>query len=212
MSHRLARDLAPDGVEAAQHHRAGCVVYQHRHARQRLERADVPAFAANDAALQFVPGQRDGGGGGFVRVLRGVALDGDGNDAARGVLGLALRLGEDAAGKLVGVAERGDFTIFEQLRAGIFGGELGDAGELFAALARVERGLLGLDVLLALEEAFELRGDERLALGKALLGGGDFLLARDVGQLGLTTQLDGLLVRGHTRLAEEGLGLALRCL
>ena len=163
-----------------------------------------------------------------MRVLRSVALDGERNDAARGVLGLALRLGEDAAGKLVGVAERGDFTIFEQLRAGIFGGELGDAGELFAALARecvglgagflqttlagVERGLLGLDVLLALEEAFELRGDERLALGKALLGGGDFLLARDVGQLGLTAEIDGLLVRGHTRLAEEGLGLALRCL
>ena len=49
--HGLARDLAADGVEAGEHHRAGRVVNQHRHARQRLERADVPAFAANDAAL-----------------------------------------------------------------------------------------------------------------------------------------------------------------
>ena len=43
-----------------------------------------------------------------------------------------------------------------------------------------------------------------------LLGTGEFLLARDVGKLGLAAELDGLLVRSHPRLAQEGLGLALR--
>ena len=52
--HGLARDFAPDGIKARKNHRPRRVVYQHRHPGGRLKGADVPAFASDDAALDFI--------------------------------------------------------------------------------------------------------------------------------------------------------------
>ncbi len=66
--------FAADGVEGADDHDARRVVDDHIHARGLLERADVPAFAADDPAFHFVVGDVHGAGRGFRGVGGGVAL------------------------------------------------------------------------------------------------------------------------------------------
>ena len=61
---------------------AGRVVDDHVHPGGLLERADVPAFAADDPALHVVGRDVDGGDGRLGGVRRGVTLDGGGEDLA----------------------------------------------------------------------------------------------------------------------------------
>ena len=63
-------DFAADRVERADDHHARRVVDDHVDAGGLFERADVAAFAADDAALHFVAGNIDGAGRGFGRVRR----------------------------------------------------------------------------------------------------------------------------------------------
>src|SRR6185369_17275482 len=73
---RNACDFAADRVERADDHDAGCVVDDHVDARGLFERADVPPFAADDAALHFVAGDVDRAGRGLGRVRGGETLNG----------------------------------------------------------------------------------------------------------------------------------------
>ena len=71
----IAGDFAADRVERADDHHAGRVVDDHVDAGRLFECADVPTFAADDAALHFVAGNVDRAGGGLGRVGGGETLD-----------------------------------------------------------------------------------------------------------------------------------------
>jgi hypothetical protein len=71
---RLASDLAPHGIEAADDDDARRVVDDDINAGDLFERADVASFAANDPALHLVAGNIDGAGGAFGGMGGGVAL------------------------------------------------------------------------------------------------------------------------------------------
>ena len=78
-------------------HRAGRVVDDEVDPGQCLERADVAALAADDAALQLVGLQLHDRDGGLDRVAGGHALHHGGQDAARAAVGVAARLLLDLA-------------------------------------------------------------------------------------------------------------------
>src|SRR5205085_11662155 len=75
-----ARDLAPNGIEAGYDDGVRSVVDDHVDAGGELERADVPAFAADDPPLHPVIRERHGGHRALSRVLGGDALNGEGDD------------------------------------------------------------------------------------------------------------------------------------
>ena len=90
-------DLAAHAVEAGEDHRVRRVVDDEVDAGQVLERADVAALAADDAALHVVGRElhdRDGRLGG---VAGGEALHHDGEDVAHAPVGVALGLLLDLA-------------------------------------------------------------------------------------------------------------------
>src|SRR5918994_452412 len=90
--HRDPRHLAPDRVEAGDHHRLGGVIDDYIHAGGGLEGPDVPAFAAYDPTLHVVGGKRYG----LYRRLRGEirseALHGGGDQTPRLDVGPLLGL------------------------------------------------------------------------------------------------------------------------
>ena len=66
------------------------VVDDEVYAGQRLERADIAALAADDAALHLIIGQRNDRDGRLGNVVCRAALDGSGDDLAGGLLALIL--------------------------------------------------------------------------------------------------------------------------
>src|SRR4051794_19951205 len=85
---REARNLAPDAVEAREDHGAGRVVDDEVDAGEHLERADVAALAADDAALQVVGLERHRGDSRLDGVTAREALHDRGEDAAGAAIGL----------------------------------------------------------------------------------------------------------------------------
>ena len=83
---REPRHLAPDRVERRQQHRLGGVVDDEVDAGHRLERADVAALPADDAALHLLAGQVDDRHHRLGGLLRGQPLDRAGDDGARALL------------------------------------------------------------------------------------------------------------------------------
>ena len=77
---RQSGDLPADGVKAGDGDGLGGVVDDQIDAGNRLQGPDVPALAADDAALHLVIGQGHHGNGGLRRVIGSAALNGDGND------------------------------------------------------------------------------------------------------------------------------------
>src|SRR5262249_44351928 len=86
------RDFTANWIEAAHHHHAGRVIDDPVPAGRLLEAADVPAFAADHAALHVVAGDRHRADCVIRRLLGSVTLDRLQNDLARLLLGLILRL------------------------------------------------------------------------------------------------------------------------
>src|SRR5204863_6757422 len=68
-------DLAAVGIEPGEDDRAGRVVDDQIDAGGELQRADVPAFTADDPALEIVAGQIDHRYRGLDGVLGGAALN-----------------------------------------------------------------------------------------------------------------------------------------
>ena len=158
---RQARDLAAHAVEAREQHGPGRVVDDHVDAGEVLERADVAALAADDAALHLVRGQRHArhrrrGG---VRGRR--ALDADRDDVAHAPVGLVARLVLDRADAAGDVVARLLLDAREQRLAGLRLRHRGDALEL--ALLRLHE----------LRRARLALGQRRVALGDAALARGD---------------------------------------
>ena len=94
---RHAGDLAPHAVEAGEDHRVRRVVDDEVDAGEVLERADVAALAADDAALHVVGGELDDRHRRLGGVAGGHALHDDGEDVAHAAVGVALGLLLDLA-------------------------------------------------------------------------------------------------------------------
>ena len=92
LGERETGDLAAHAVEAGEHHGLGRVVDDEVDAGDVLERADVAALAADDAALHVVGGQVHDRDGGLGDVVGGGALDAQREDVAGAPVGLPARL------------------------------------------------------------------------------------------------------------------------
>ncbi len=144
---RDAGGLAANGVEARQRHGLGGVVDDERDARDLLERADVAPLAADDAALEVVGGDVDGGHRDLAGLVGGAALNGGRDDLAGGLVGLGADVLLALAQNLGLLADGLGAYAVEELGVGFVAGEAGDALELGDAL-----GLEGVEVDLALVE------------------------------------------------------------
>ena len=112
-------DLAPDAVEAGEHHRAGRVVDDEVDPGQVLERADVAALPADDPALHVVGGQLHHRHGRLGGVAGGEPLHADREDVADPALGLALGLLLDLAEAAGGVVLGLVLDLLEQQLLGL---------------------------------------------------------------------------------------------
>ena len=90
--HRDAGDFAADGIKARNDNGFRRVVDQDVDARGGFDRADVAAFAADDAAFHVFVGQRDRRRRAFIGAVAGVALHGVHHDLLRIRLELLLVL------------------------------------------------------------------------------------------------------------------------
>src|SRR5690606_5653648 len=97
---------------------------------------------ADDAALDVVAGDGDGGRRALERVFPGVALDDGGEEAAGLLFGAELGFLEDVPAEVGGVAEGLLADLLQDDLAGFCRVESGDAGKLGLKLA-AEAGLLG---------------------------------------------------------------------
>ena len=136
----LLGDLAAVGIEARQDDRARRVVDDQIDAGGELERADVAALAADDAALQIVARQIDHRDRGFDGVLGGAALDGFGDVLLGAIGGGFARLGVEPLQQVGGVVPRVALDLLEQQFLGFVGRQAGDALELVLLLRRPAAG------------------------------------------------------------------------
>lgn len=210
---RHAGRLATNGLEAREQHRLGGIIDDERRRRRPLERADVAALAGDDAALEVIGGDVNGGNGDLAGLVSGAALDGGRHDLSsrlvslgtRTLLALAKDLGlltnrvlANAVEKLlVGLVlregrdalELGRLLLDEAIEVALATVELARlTGEL--VLATVERVVSTVEGLLALHDT-ALKG-VKLALALLLLGLSGLALLEDV----LLGSEDGLLLGG----------------
>ena len=162
---RQTRDFAAHRVERGKGDRFGRVVDNQINARQRFERADIAALAANDAALHLIVGQRYNRNGCFGNMVGSAALDRGRDDLACGLLAFVLELLLDFA-QLDGCIMRClGFDRGNQHFARFVAGHAGDLFQLFQLL-RLDAGQLFLFLL----GCFQLTGQlfilavERVAL------------------------------------------------
>lgn len=225
-----AGDFPAHRVEAGDGDGLRRVVDDQIHAGHGLQRADVAALAADDAALHLVIGQGNHRDGGFGHMVGGAALNGQGQDLLGAGVGLLLELGLDLPhlhGRLMG-----DLLgkLVDEVVLGLLGGEAGDAlqhlhlglldgGHLVPGLVQLgqlalQGVLLLLDVLgLAVQVLFLLLeppllllqiGPALLHLALILVAGLENLL------LGLHQRLPLLTLGALDGLVDDALGLLLR--
>ena len=148
-----ARDLAAHRVERGKRNGLRRVVDDQVHAGQCFERADITALAADDAALHLVVGQRDDRYGRFGNMIGRAALDGGGNDLARGLFAFVPDALVDLAQLNRRVVRGLSLDRLDQHLARLVAGHAGDLLQLFE--------LLGLDtgqVVLFLLGCLQLAG------------------------------------------------------
>ena len=141
-------DLAADAVEAGEDHGVRRVVDDEVDAGEVLERADVAALAADDAALHVVGGQLDHGHGRLGRVAGGEALHDDGEDVAHAAVGVALGLLLDLAHEAGRVVADLVLELLEQQVLGL----ARPRGRRGARASRTWRSWASLGLLQALRE------------------------------------------------------------
>ncbi len=175
-----AGDLAADAVEAGQDHGVRGVVDDEVDAGEVLERADVAALAADDAALHVVGGELDDGDRRLGGVAGGEPLHDDGEDVADAAVGVALGLLLDLAHEPRRVVADLVLELLEQELLGLRGGQPGDALELARVAVAGGGGLLDALVqeLLAGVEFGGARVQGLLARDQPLLQAPDLLAAR----------------------------------
>src|SRR5579862_218349 len=213
---REPRDLAPEAVEGRENDRMRCVVDDEVNAGQVLERADVPALAADDPALNVVRRELDHGYGRLGSVTRGNALQRVGDEVACPAAGLRPRFVLEhphTPGQLVA---RLRLPPLDEVRPGVCLRHPGDSLEL-----RDPRGPCVLELVLECPEVRLPVGEPLMSpveLGELLL---DLELLRQhapldlqdlcapVGELrvDLTAQRDGLLPAVDLRFAANSFRL-----
>ena len=80
-------DLTPHGLEARERDGLGCVIDNQVDSGQLFDCPDVAAFTSDNSALHFVVGQRHNADRGLRNVVGGAALNREGNDLARNLIG-----------------------------------------------------------------------------------------------------------------------------
>ena len=162
-----AGNLPADGVKAGQGDGFGRVIDDQVHAGERLQRADITALAADDAALHFVIGQGHHRNGGLAGVVGGAPLDGGGDDLAGAAVGFVLQLALDLLQLGHGIVLGLGLHLGDQLGLGFLHRQAGDLLQHFklAVFQRFQLGLLLVQGLQLLAELFLLGFD---AFGLAL--------------------------------------------
>ena len=141
-------DLPAHGVKAGDRNGLGGVVDDQVHAGQGLQRADVAALAADDAALHLVVGQGHHADRGLGHMVGSAALNGKGDDLPGLGVGLVLEAGLDLLdlhGRLVGHVS---LQLIQQVGLGLLGGKAGDTlqGVHLLLLDALSLGLGGLQL------------------------------------------------------------------
>ena len=183
-----AGDLAADRVEGGQHDGVRGVVHDDFHAGGGLQGADVAALAADDAALDLVIVDREGGDGVLDGRLRGGALDGVDDDALGFLRGVQAGFVDGVVDVGLGLGAGFGLHVLHQLGLGLLGRHPGDGLDLAVRLLDAAVALL----LLPLEGVL-----------LSLQGGLDI-----VHLLALAVQLAHLLVQGVLLLLHAGFRVA----
>jgi hypothetical protein len=172
-------DLPADRVEAGKEHGFRRVVDDEVDAGHRLEGPDVPAFAADDAALHLIAWQVEHRDNGLAGLLGGHPLDGERDDLPGALVtlgpGLVLDVPDDERRFPLGlVLDDGD-----QLGLGLLRGEARDPLQLPAArgFGPFQLGGTPVEILLALVEPVSAVLDAPELLVEALLAVGQAHLA-----------------------------------
>lgn len=189
---RQARNFAAHGLEARDGDRLGRVVDDEVDARERFDRADVAAFAADDAAFHLVIGQGHHTDGDLGNMVGSAALDGRGDDLAGAGIGLVLGALLQLLDLERGLVRHFALDLLDQVLLGVFGSKTGNTFEHFGLAALddldffvflVQSGMLLVEGLLALFQRVGLAVEVLLlllepALLLLLLGAAflDFLL------------------------------------
>ena len=173
---RHARDLAAERVEGRQHHHLRRLVDEDGDAGGGLERLDVAALAADDAALHLLARELDQRGGKVVVGLARQPLHRGDQHAARVGLQLLLGLVEGLAAERAQLVLALEHDLLAERLADLLGVHLRDALEPLAhALGKGAEGVAGLPhggilaveaLLLLLELVVEER--KRLLVGADL--------------------------------------------
>src|SRR5882762_6712276 len=187
---RQAADLAAHRLEAGHDDRIGRVVDDDVDAGGGLEGANVPALAADDAALHFVRRQQYGRHARLGRLLGGDPLDRERDDLLRFAIGVLLGLLRDIAHQGRGFVARLGLEAGDELELGFLGGQ---SGHLFEART---------DPVFALVET--LRALLELLLGLAQLP----LAAVDAGELLVEALMEVLADRHELFFGREDKALA----
>jgi hypothetical protein len=217
--HGFASDFAADGVKAGEQDCTGRVVDEDGDASGSFEGADVSALAADDAALNIVALEGNGGGGIFEGVFAGVALNGNADDAAGLFFGFGFGFVEDVAGEIAGIAQGFLLDALEKFGFGFFHCEARGALQGFAVLAGeliegafdlfdgfgslAEGELLLLQSFFGLNDTFELGVDEPFAFAEAAFEFGAFGAAGGEGGLGFLAQFASVFVRSQAGVAND---------
>ncbi len=206
--------LAAHRVEAGDDHGLRGVVDDQVDAGGRLDGADVAPFAADDPSLHLIGRQRHHTDGLLGHIVAGIALDGQGEDVLRLLVGNLPGLVLDLLDAPGSVVARLALHHRQQLLLGVFGRQPGDLLKLPALLfnqaidlrVALLEGPVALEQLLVAALQLLVTGIELLNLAIEVL----FLLHQALFQpLQFTTQLADLVLPFVLGLEHDVLGLDL---
>ena len=143
--------LAANRIEGGQQDGVRRVVDDDLHARGSLQRTDVAALTADDAALDLVVLDREGRHGVLDGRFRSGALDGVDDDALRLLGGVQARFVHRIVDEGLRFAARLGLHVLDKHLAGVLGGHAGDVLQLLVDLRGHALALFQLGVQLGLE-------------------------------------------------------------
>ena len=166
-----AGDLPADAVEGADDDHAGRVVHDHVHAADLLEGADIPPFAADDAALHVVGRDVHGADSRLRRVRGRVPLDGRREDLPRLLLTRRLEPVFVLLHPQHDLLRHVPLDSFEQQSLRLVAAQAGQAGEALHLLADhlLHLGRLAVENFFLLGELLLGRLDDSVFLHHVLL-------------------------------------------
>ena len=140
---RDARDLPADRIEAGNHRQSGGFVDEQRRARGLFEGADVAAFAADQAALHVLVGERDRERRRVLRRRGRQSLHRREQRAASLVVDVLFDLVEQPAAEVLGLFAILFAEVVQEQFASLFRGDLGEALEFAEQMVAMPGGFAG---------------------------------------------------------------------